>query len=558
MSRVKQFVATKYNVFKNNWYKFEIVLNPTTSYKKGTMNIYGGSEKRLLFPKIKLPDICLSKVNKVTNVEELDKITDFTVCFKTDEFINVSVSTTNLSIKSIKLVRLTETELRKEIDVWRLRRLYNLEYLNYYIEKMYPYTGGKLNHHFIDRFNAEYRLFQNNTILDKFISELKIEKTLKPNENETKVLFLVSSSYQYEQTGYTTRTQKLAQFGNNNDHNYKIIVCTKYSYPYEMDKSYYTDKQNNNEIDGVNYYHIGTSEHHLNSMNLLDYLKKYIEEIVNFCIEYNIKIIQASSNYLNGIVAIYVGRYLGLKTIYDVRDFWDETSYLLRPEIYRSDLLKLRSNMETFVLRRIDYILTVDNNMKDEILNKGVDEYKIVVLSDAVDTDIYKHDDTESNNRKIKYGLLKSEIILGTDCDDLEKITIMIHSIQKMKPVICSMMYFGKPSLKIQQKIKSLQFESHFIVTEESKDIDVCDVVFFKETSNINKSVSYGKLILSNISDFLFINFNNVDELVQILDNYKNNHYKNVYEKNREYAINNLSFESVGDRLIKFILTRIL
>ena len=141
MSHVKQFVATKYNVFKNNWYKFEIVLNPTTPYRKGVMNIYGGSDTRPLFPKIKLPDISLSKVNKVTNIEELDKITDFTVCFKTDECVNVGISTTNLSVKSIKLVKLTEAELRKEVDVWRLRRFYNLDYLNYYIEKMYPNTG---------------------------------------------------------------------------------------------------------------------------------------------------------------------------------------------------------------------------------------------------------------------------------------------------------------------------------------------------------------------------------------------------------------------------------
>lgn len=556
----KPFLASKYNVFKNSWYKFEIILNPTTPYRRGVFKIFGPSEKQMLFPVIKLPDIVLTKTQKVSTIDELDKLTDFTICFKTDECVTINVSSSNLSIRNIKLVKLSDIDLRKEIDVWKFRRLYNLEYLNYYIEKMYPNTGGNLNHHFIDRFMAEYRLHHNNAILDQYISKLKIDSNVKPDNNDDKtfnVLFLVSSSYQYEETGYTLRTHQFAKYANKNDNNYKILIVTKCGYPYEMDPEYYLEKKIQNEIDGVPYYRIGAKEDHINNMNLIDYLKKYIEEIVQFSIKHNIKIIHASSNYLNGMAAVYAGQYLGIKVIYEVREFWDEMSYLTRPEIYRSDLIKLRTNLESFVMKRADYIIAANSDLKDLILKKEIDEHKVIVMCDGVDVNLFKHDDNESEKRKNKLGATKYDYVIGTDTENCQ---LLIDAVKKLKVsdnINCLVLYFGQPSQSLQKKIKdiNIKFEANFTTTEDVKDIDVCNIVLFENNNNMDKALSYGKLILSNPSDYLFVGYSTVDDIVNIVNMYKKGEYQQMFDQNREWAINNISLESVGDRLIKFYMT---
>lgn len=97
-------------------------------------------------------------------------------------------------------------------------------------------------------------------------------------------------------------------------------------------------------------------------------------------------VLHAHSPALNGLAALRVARRLGLPLVYEVRAFWEDAA--VDHGTGREDGLRYRLTraLETQVLRRADAVTTICEGLHDDIVGRGVDPQRVVVIPNAVDT----------------------------------------------------------------------------------------------------------------------------------------------------------------------------
>ena len=239
MDQPNPIKVNRHTVHKNSWYRYNLTTNPGINYKCGTIKICGANEKEQLIPAIKLPNIIFSDNDKIVSLDDLDKLTSSTIYFKTKDNITALIYFFNVNISYCKLTKVDENEVRKAVSLWKLRRYYDLEYIKYYIDNIFV----DFNSDFVDRFSAEYKLFKKANYLDNYIIRAKIDVTDKQKDADTfNVLYLTSSSIQYETTGYTLRTHELLKSANTNKKNYRVVFknkeyCNEWNIPENRRKS---------------------------------------------------------------------------------------------------------------------------------------------------------------------------------------------------------------------------------------------------------------------------------------------------------------------------------
>jgi len=102
--------------------------------------------------------------------------------------------------------------------------------------------------------------------------------------------------------------------------------------------------------------------------------------------QYRPDIVHAHSPVLNGIPALRAARRANLPIVYEVRALWEDAAVDLGRT--RADSLRYRTirQMETYVLRRSDGVVTLCEGMRAELADRGVAEQRIAVVPNAVDS----------------------------------------------------------------------------------------------------------------------------------------------------------------------------
>ncbi len=477
--------ASRYSVAKNAWYRLcvDLMDNGTEdNYRNGIMKIYGDLERPQIFPTIKLPNIIFTNKSSVTSIEELNKFTSFDIYFKTAETAYVNIQMTNINLKSIKIEHCSEEDVRKSVSLWKLRKLYDLDFINYYLDNLFTDFD---NRSFTDKFYGDYKLFANIEYFDTFIAKLKSKLRLKPNsrhinndDQKTTVLYLTHSSIEYEQNPETLRTHKLAEVINND--NYNTVVGLKYGYPYDKPQTYYSTGIENKIIGDVKYVKLLNNNDNYNTNPLVDYLEKYITETIKMAFSVNAKVIHATTNFWNGIAAIYAAKFLGIKSVYEVRNFWDE----IRPEIHNSDVVNLRDNLENMVMQKADRIIAINSSMKLQIIDRGIKSEKIYVIPDGVDIDNQELSDDERNKLTQSLNLDDYCGILGYlgstyKGEGLKTLVDAIRVLQeehdkRFKLIITG---YGENDMGVYIRKVGLERDIVVIKTDGSQSIRYCDII---------------------------------------------------------------------------------
>ena len=574
-------VTTKqFQVIRSQWYVLALKSNLKSS---GLIKIFDA--KVPVMPVIRINnDMFLYK--KHANFAE------YRIYFKTlVNTSNVDIYLLGLNIIDLKLQKVTFDIVAKSIDIWKLRKLYDLEYINYYSSNVKLDTTDK----FIDRINAEYELLKNPNYFDHFIKSVKIDnrnitKDSKKVENKINVLYLTYSNIEYEQNGYNTRTQYLLQ--NINDDKYKVFGVTRYGYPFDKEVGYYQEPPNiTYSLDNVDYFKLLTKEDNFNTNNLVDYLKKYIIAVVKLAIETDAKIIHGVSNYWSGIAALYASKYLGLKCIYEIRGFMEENILLIRPELKGSDVLRMIKGLEDKVLSDCDRIITVNKALKKKLISNGVNENKIEVVNNGVSTEIFTPNETKRDELREKYKINSDDVIIGYigTISNYEGIEYIIESLKKLLAEGYSVKFLmiGEGNYKndIVKVIQEYRLDDHVIILDKMKHSDVIpyynmvDIVVYPRkkydmchllgSTKLLESMSMEKaIIVSNLESNneiinqdtgLFCEPNNTEDLLYqiklLLDNdtLRINLGKNAREwvqQNRNWNLSKESNNSIYDKLV--------
>jgi len=583
-----KFASNRMNVNKNTWYSLRIRISEGTEYKKGLIKIFDEEGKNLILPTIRIPNILFSKRDKVSSIKELNELNEFMIYFRTIDQTVIQIYSININIVETELQKIDDKTIIKDIGFWRLRRLFDLEFLNYYLEVVNNNNIiHNLDNNFIERFKSEYKLSKNINLnnFENFITSLKLDLSdEKQNVNTYNGLYLIHSSILFENIGYTLRTHSLLK--NTNNDNYRIYGTTRYGYPYDRPLKYYEDikKSNNYDIDNVTYIKLNDGEDNYNDNTIEDYIKKYIKETIKLAYNLDAKVIHATTNYWNGITAIYAAKYLKVKSIYEIRGFWEESAISFQPEIYDSDILKMRSQIETTVMQKVDKVIVINNLFKDNLVKKyNIPEDKIEVVPNGVDTEQFKpvEDNKEQLIKELK---ITSDLIIGYIGSLLkyEGLEYIFESIKKIKndhnieikfviigdgadkdelfeyskkiKVNNQVIYLGKKDNKEVPKYYDL-FD---IVCYPRKDDEVC---LNTSSSKIMEAMSMEKaLIVSDLPAYrelvtedraLFIQPNNVDDLIdKILKLYHDLDLRLKLGKNcRDWILENRDWKIMGNKL---------
>jgi len=415
-------ISKQFQVSRAQWY----LLNLKCS-GNGLLKIFDNNKLQLL-PMIRLPCVYF-----------LYKSGEYRIYFKTGiGSSSVNIYVLGLDFESVGIKAITQDVVPRFIDVWKFRRAFDLELLNYYISNLKLSCTDK----FLDRFKSDYELFKNPNYFDNFMKGLKVESVKKDagkkiNTENIKVLYLVYSSVEYEQYGYTIRTHNLLK--NTNEKGIDVIGVTRYGYPFDREAGYAdeTGLKKEIEIDGVKYLKLLNDNDNYNNNNIIEYLKKYIVAVIKLANELGVNVIHATTNYWNGIAALYASKYLGLKSIYEIRGFWDEAISSYKSESKDSDMVKMMANMEIKIFNEIDKIITINTPLRDRVLTYDIDSDKVEVLFNAVDTKIFKPLPIETNDAlRLKHGLVGECVIgyIGT-ISHFEGLEYTLECLKKLKGV---------------------------------------------------------------------------------------------------------------------------
>jgi len=374
-------ISRRYSVIKNSWFHMKIHLGSYSMYQTGILKIFNADNKNIIYPVTKLPDIQFTKYYSAESIEEMDKYNIFDIYFYTSDNAMINVHIFNLNIKEIKVEKVSLSTAKKKISVWRLRKLFSLVHLKYYIDHLHKDLN---NSQFLDRFSSDYVLLKDPNYFDKYIRKIKLTK-FKNIPTDNNIMYLVDSSIQYENNDDTFRTHNILKAMNNNKPEGSDVCCvTRYGFPYDRDISI-SSKRVSSFLDNVKYVKLVKDTDNYNTNCIIKYLEKYINALIIMCLKMNITIIHSSTNYINGIAGMYAAKYLGIKSIYEIRSFAEDFILSTRPELYGSDLILMRNNLENIMLNNTDKLYVASYDFLDELTRRKINIEKVGIIPNGID-----------------------------------------------------------------------------------------------------------------------------------------------------------------------------
>lgn len=256
-------------------------------------------------------------------------------------------------------------------------------------------------------FPGEYQMaFQEFQLLnDEWQLPISMSKEYDIQPDDKKVLFVLNKALPVI-NGYTIRSNEIVKRVKQNG--YEPVLTTRLGWS-PKHEGYDIPEE---DINNIKTYYIDNSDKYLtNKTPLNDYFNVYAEEILNIIKMEKPGIIHAASNFQNALPALKVGSMLGLKTIYEVRGLWHHTQTSKNPRFYKSDRFNLQDDYEVICCRIAEEVLCISESLKEYLVAKGIDEDKITVVPNGVDT---KNMAPSAADRSIveKYEL-EDSIVLG-------------------------------------------------------------------------------------------------------------------------------------------------
>ncbi len=169
------------------------------------------------------------------------------------------------------------------------------------------------------------------------------------------------------------------------------------------------------EIDGLHFYRTAPAGGLLSRLPVLNQwavihaLSSRLEQAVE---TYRPDVIHAHSPALNGKAAVQVGRRHGIPVVYEVRAFWEDAAVDHGTSREGGLRYRLTRALETSVLRDADYVTTICEGLRSDMVARGIDEQKITVIPNAVDLERFTFDPKRDDELAVSLGL-QDKIVLG-------------------------------------------------------------------------------------------------------------------------------------------------
>lgn len=202
-----------------------------------------------------------------------------------------------------------------------------------------------------------------------------------------RIMYCAHSSGIYNSNGYSTRTAGLALGLQSASEDVIVIARPGYPWDSKVDVSLRGNKRFEQQINGVN--HIFNPGPSWTSDRLDHYLAESTDVFVREAQKNRVSLIHSASNYVTALPALIAARRMGVPFVYEVRGLWEITELSAKPWWGESDRFILAKKLETLVASNADRVLSITDEVRTELITRGVDPAKISLLPNAVDTNTF-------------------------------------------------------------------------------------------------------------------------------------------------------------------------
>lgn len=197
---------------------------------------------------------------------------------------------------------------------------------------------------------------------------------------KSKVAYVLHNTLPYSSGGYATRGDGLIQGMMN--HGLEVTVVSRPGYPLDI-KDDITEAEISlvESIHGAEYRRILSPQRR--GLSALEYMKKASHALEAELRKVNPSVVMAASNHVTAIPAYLAAKRLGLPFVYEVRGFWEVTRMSREPEFVNSPAYKTQVLLEGMVAKRANQVFTLTQPMKEELIERGVEESKVELLPNS-------------------------------------------------------------------------------------------------------------------------------------------------------------------------------
>jgi len=212
-----------------------------------------------------------------------------------------------------------------------------------------------------------------------------------------RVLYVASQSMPHHSSGYAIRTHGLvrALHAAGTD----ISVTARYGYPNDRFDFVGTSLvAARHEHEGVTY-RFSPERRASRQMSFEEYQEAAVRELVSLGEQVRPAVLHGASNFQTGMIAIEAARRLGIPSVYEVRGMWHYTRAAKEPLFPDQDLFRLTDVLESQCATEADRVLAITNQIRLLLVDWGVDDAKITLVPNCVNTDSFQPQASSAGGR---------------------------------------------------------------------------------------------------------------------------------------------------------------
>jgi glycosyltransferase involved in cell wall biosynthesis len=223
-----------------------------------------------------------------------------------------------------------------------------------------------------------------------------------------RVLHIVTDSLPSTSAGYTVRTQEiaLAQRAAGLDPH----VATRIGFPVTAGS---VDGRATVTVDGVPYHRLLPW---VMPGRMDDLYETHLRYAAQLTAKLKPAVLHAASNYANAVIALALRDATRLPVVYEVRGFWEDT-WLSRHagtrDLKLSDRYLRTRALETHCMESADLVVTLGEAMRDEIIERGVDPGKVIIVPNGVSEEFLRPLPDDQGKLKESLGIKPGEHVVG-------------------------------------------------------------------------------------------------------------------------------------------------
>ena len=223
-----------------------------------------------------------------------------------------------------------------------------------------------------------------------------------------RVLHIVTDALPSTSAGYTVRTQEIAiaqRAAGLDPH-----VATRIGFPVTAGS---VDGRPEVTVDGVPYHRLLPW---VMPGRMDDLYETHLRQAARLTAALRPAVLHAASNYANAVIALALREATGLPVVYEVRGFWEDT-WLSRHagtrDLKLSDRYLRTRALETSCMDAADLVVTLGEAMRDEIIERGVDPGKVIIVPNGVSEQFLRPLPDDQGKLKASLGIKPGEHVVG-------------------------------------------------------------------------------------------------------------------------------------------------